>query len=40
VANEVLTLDGVVKVSAIVHKPGAALSNEVEGVAAAATAER
>ncbi len=40
VANEVLALDGVVKVSAIVHKPGAARSNEVEGVAAAATAER
>ena len=40
VANEVLALDGVVKVRAIVHKPGAARSNEIEGVAAAATAER
>ena len=28
------------KVSAIVHKPAAARSNEVQGVAAAATAER
>ena len=40
VANEVLALDGVMKVSAIVHKPAAARSNEVEGVAATATAER
>jgi dihydroneopterin aldolase len=40
VANEVLTLDGVVKVSAIVHKPAAARSNRVQGIAAAATVER
>ena len=40
VANQVLALDGVLKVSVIVHKPGAARSNEVEDVAAAATAER
>jgi len=41
VANDVLALEGgVVKVSAIVHKPAAARSNQVEGVAAAATVER
>jgi len=41
VANDVLALEGgVVKVSAIVHKPAAARSNEVQGVAAAATVER
>ena len=40
VANDVLALEGVVKVSAIVHKPAAARSNQVQGVAAAATLER
>jgi dihydroneopterin aldolase len=40
VANDVVALDGVVKVSAIVHKPAAARSNEVQDVAAAATVER
>ena len=40
VANDVLALDGVVKVIAIVHKPAAARSNEVQGIAAAATVER
>ena len=41
VANDVLALEGgVVKVCAIVHKPAAARSNEVQGVAAAATVER
>jgi len=36
----VFSLDGVVKVSAIVHKPAAARSSEVQGIAAAATVER
>jgi dihydroneopterin aldolase len=40
VANAVLALDGVVKVAAIVHKPAAARSNDVQGVAAGATVER
>ncbi len=40
VAEAVLELDGVRKVSAVVHKPAAARSNDVQGVAAAATAER
>jgi hypothetical protein len=40
VANAVLGLDGVLKVAAIVHKPGAARSNDVQGVAAGATVER
>jgi FolB domain-containing protein len=40
VANAVLALDGVAKVAAIVHKPGAARSNDVQGVAAGATVER
>ncbi len=40
VANAVLALDGVVKVAAIVHKPAAARSNEVQGVAAGATVVR
>ena len=40
VANHVLVLEGVLKVIAIVHKPAAARSNEVQGVAAAATVER
>jgi dihydroneopterin aldolase len=40
VAEAVLARDGVVRVTAVVHKPGAARSNEVQGVAAAATAER
>jgi dihydroneopterin aldolase len=34
------TVERVVKVSAIVHKPAAARSNQVQGVAAAATLER
>jgi dihydroneopterin aldolase len=40
VANAVLALDGVRKVAAVVHKPGAARSNDVQGVAAGATVER
>lgn len=40
VANAVLELDGVVKVAAVVHKPAAARSNDVQGVAAGATVER
>ena len=40
VAKAVLALDGVVKVAAIVHKPSAARSNDVQGVAAGATVER
>jgi dihydroneopterin aldolase len=40
VAQALLALDGVVKVAAIVHKPAAARSNRVEGVAAGATVER
>ena len=40
VANAVLALDGVVKVAAIVHKPAAARSSDVQGVAAGATVER
>jgi pimeloyl-ACP methyl ester carboxylesterase len=40
VANAVLALDGVAKVAAIVHKPAAARSNDVQGVAAGATVER
>ena len=40
VADAVAAKDGVVRVNAIVHKPGAARSNDVQGVAAAASAER
>jgi dihydroneopterin aldolase len=40
VAAAVLKHEGVTRVSAVVHKPAAARSNEVQGVAAAATAER
>jgi dihydroneopterin aldolase len=40
VADAVLGLDGVVRVNAVVHKPAAARSSDVQGVAAAATAER
>ncbi|HJS27554.1 MAG TPA: dihydroneopterin aldolase [Actinomycetota bacterium] len=40
VADAVLARDGVARVNAVVHKPGAARSNEVQGVAAAASAER
>jgi len=40
VADAVVKLDGVVRVNAVVHKPGAARSNDVQGVAAAASAER
>ena len=40
VATAVFALDGVVKVAAIVHKPAAARSNDVQGVAAGATVER
>lgn len=40
VAVAVLAEDGVVRVNVVVHKPGAARSNEVQGVAAAASAER
>jgi dihydroneopterin aldolase len=38
VAEAVAARPGVVRATAIVHKPAAARSNEVEGVAAAATA--
>ena len=38
VAQAILTHEGVVKVTAIVHKPAAAGSNDVQGVAAAFTA--
>jgi dihydroneopterin aldolase len=40
VVDAVLAQDGVVRVNAVVHKPGAARSNDVQGVAAAASAER
>jgi len=40
VAAAVLEHEGVTRVSAVVHKPAAARSNDVEGVAAAATLER
>ena len=40
VADAVVAKGGVVRVDAVVHKPGAARSNEVQGVAAAASAER
>lgn len=40
VSDAVLAQDGVVRVNAVVHKPGAARSNDVQGVAAAASAER
>jgi dihydroneopterin aldolase len=39
VAAAVAALPGVVRATAIVHKPAAARSNDVQGVAAAATAE-
>lgn len=40
VADAVVAHEGVTRVSAVVHKPAAARSSEVQGVAAAATAER
>lgn len=40
VARAVLEHPGVVRATAIVHKPSAARSNDVQGVAAAATLER
>jgi dihydroneopterin aldolase len=40
VARAVSSQDGVVRVTAIVHKPAAARSSDVAGVAAAATVER
>lgn len=40
VADAVVQHEGVTRVSAVVHKPAAARSNAVQGVAAAATAER
>ena len=40
VADAVAARPGVVRATAVVHKPAAARSNDVEGVAAAATAER
>ncbi len=40
VARAVLTHADVVKATAIVHKPAAARSNQVQGIAAAATLER
>jgi 7,8-dihydroneopterin aldolase/epimerase/oxygenase len=40
VAGAVLAQDGAVRVHAVVHKPAAARSNDVQGVAAAASAER
>lgn len=39
VAREIASRDGVVRATAIVHKPAAAGSNDVQGVAAAATVE-
>ena len=39
VARAVAMHDGVIRATAIVHKPAAALSNEVQGVAAGFTAE-
>jgi len=39
VARAVATHEGVMRATAIVHKPAAARSNEVQGVAAAFTAE-
>lgn len=40
VARAVAAQGGVVRATAIVHKPAAARSNDVQGVAAAATVER
>jgi dihydroneopterin aldolase len=40
VAAAVLEHQGVMRVSAVVHKPAAARSSDVQGVAAAATAQR
>ena len=40
VADAVAARPGVIRATAIVHKPAAARSNDVEGVAAAATVER
>jgi dihydroneopterin aldolase len=40
VARAVAAHPGVVRATAIVHKPAAAISNRVQGVAAAATAGR
>jgi dihydroneopterin aldolase len=40
VAEAIAARPGVVRATAVVHKPAAARSNDVEGVAAAATAER
>jgi dihydroneopterin aldolase len=40
VAEAVAARPGVIRATAVVHKPAAARSNDVEGVAAAATAER
>jgi dihydroneopterin aldolase len=40
VADAVAAQEGVVRVNAVVHKPAAARSNDVQGVAAAASAER
>ena len=40
VAEAVAARPGIVRATAVVHKPAAARSNDVEGVAAAATAER
>ena len=40
VAEAVAARPGVIRATAVVHKPAAARSNDVEGVAAAATVER
>lgn len=40
VAEAIAARPGVMRATAVVHKPGAARSNDVEGVAAAATVER
>ena len=40
VAEAVAARPGVIRATAVVHKPAAARSNDIEGVAAAATAER
>jgi dihydroneopterin aldolase len=38
IADEILALDRVVRVTAVVHKPNAAIRLDIDGVAAAATA--
>ena len=40
IADEILALDRVARVTAVVHKPNAAVRLDIDGVAAAATAPR